>query len=67
METIDNKELTRCPYCGSDEGYGYRSIQSFDMCGMWGKDPEGECNGVVRETKPRCNNCGKVIKGLINY
>lgn len=52
-----------CPHCGG-ESYSYKTVQEFCHIGLFSEDTnfdEGEFNRVIRETKPRCDSCGRVV------
>ncbi len=54
--------LDKCPYCDGDGGYEFVSVQRFSMHVGWDGVTDGEYTDTERETKPRCADCGKIIK-----
>ena len=54
--------LLCCPHCGGKNGYQYTRLELVTVNAVWGGEEEGQCEGVERETKPRCSDCNKIIK-----
>lgn len=54
--------LPCCPFCGGTSGYTYVRIERYAVTSGWDGNEEGQCDGVEKETKPRCIDCNKIIK-----
>lgn len=51
-----------CPHCGGTDGYYFKSIQEYEQSKDWHGEAEGCCFlRIVRETKPRCVDCQKLV------
>lgn len=59
-----NEEMKYCQRCGGDSGYQYIRIERVTVTGSWRGNEEGQCEGLERETKPRCMDCGGIVKAL---
>lgn len=58
--------ITKCPHCGSDEGYHYRLTISGTQFMDFGNDPKGDHftqdEGRTKRGAYRCIACEKVIR-----
>jgi len=50
-----------CTHCGGINGYSYSRIERFSVQGDWDWHEAAEPVKVERETKPRCDDCNKVV------
>ena len=55
--------LLCCPHCGGSSGYTYSRTETYTVSGSWGREENAHYDGgPMRETKPRCADCNKIIK-----
>jgi hypothetical protein len=50
-----------CPKCGSDIGFSYKLVISYDMVGAWGESALAEMQRTVSKTIPTCISCNKRV------
>ena len=57
--------VAQCPHCGGKDGFQTTTtLKGTTLYGWDGVNEVGDLT-VIRETNPRCQNCGKSVRELM--